>query len=139
VLITGALDVIAREPGGRMLVVDYKSDRLEGRDHHALVRGRYATQQLLYALAALRAGAEAVEVAHVFLERPADPVIARFTSADAPALEQRLAALSAGVLERRFAVTETPHRAVCHGCPAEGGLCSWSTEMTRREAPDTLF
>ena len=28
---------------------------------------------------------------------------------------------------------------VCEGCPAEGGLCSWPLEMTRREAADRLF
>ena len=28
---------------------------------------------------------------------------------------------------------------VCDGCPAEGGLCSWPLEMTRREAADRLF
>ena len=43
------------------------------------------------------------------------------------------------LLRREFAVTDTPHRAVCAGCPAEGGLCSWPLEMTRREAPDRLF
>ena len=43
------------------------------------------------------------------------------------------------VLERRFVVTDTPQRSVCAGCPAEGGLCSWPLEMTRREAVDRLF
>jgi hypothetical protein len=32
-----------------------------------------------------------------------------------------------------------PHRGLCSGCPAEGGLCSWPLEMTRREALDRLF
>ena len=36
-LVGGALDVLAREPGGAMLVVDYKSDRLEGADPRELV------------------------------------------------------------------------------------------------------
>ena len=31
-IVTGALDVLAREPGGRSLVVDYKTDRLQGTD-----------------------------------------------------------------------------------------------------------
>jgi hypothetical protein len=43
------------------------------------------------------------------------------------------------VLERRFEVTPAPYRDVCAGCPAQGGLCSWPLDMTRRESPDTLF
>jgi hypothetical protein len=43
------------------------------------------------------------------------------------------------VLDRRFTVTDAPQRSVCEGCPAEGGLCSWPLEMTRREAADRLF
>ena len=139
VLVGGALDVLAREGGGGMLVVDYKSDRLEGADPRELVQSHYATQRLVYALAALRAGAARVEVAHLFLEAPRDPVTASFAASDAAALERELAELAAGVLARRFTVAEEPHRAVCNGCPAEGGLCSWPPAMTRREAPDRLF
>ena len=54
-------------------------------------------------------------------------------------LQERLAALAGGVLERRFEVTAAPYRGLCAGCPAQGGLCSWPLEMTRRESPDTLF
>jgi hypothetical protein len=136
---TGAFDVLAREPGGRMLVVDYKSDRLEGADPAAVVDRAYATQRLVYALAAIRAGASAVEVIHVFLEAPAAPVVATFAGADAGRLEASLAELAAGVLQRRFEVTDAPQRSICAGCPAEGGLCSWPLELTRRESPDQLF
>jgi ATP-dependent helicase/nuclease subunit A len=139
VLVVGALDVLAREPGGRALVVDYKTDRLEGADPREVVERAYATQRLVYALAALRAGAEAVEVAHVFLDGAHEPVTAAFSRADAPELESRLSKLADGVMRREFAVTDAPHRAVCHGCPAEGGLCSWPLGMTRRDAPDRLF
>jgi ATP-dependent helicase/nuclease subunit A len=147
VLVVGALDVLAREggPGGgpgsasRALIVDYKSDRLGAAVPEAVVRGAYATQRLVYALAALRGGAAEVEIAHCFLERPEEPAIASFTSAQSEQLEARLLALSAGVLERRFEVTPAPCRPVCGGCPAEGGLCSWPLSQTRREAADTLF
>jgi hypothetical protein len=138
VLITGALDVLAREPS-RMLVIDYKTDRLEGADPAQVVSDRYATQRLIYALAVLRAGAPAVEVEHLFLERVDEPVSATFTREHAPTLEAELSRLAGGVLRREFAVTERPHRAICEGCPAEGGLCSWPVELTRREAPDRLF
>jgi len=139
VLIGGVFDVIAREPGGRTLVVDYKTDRLEGADPQSLADSSYSTQRLVYALAALRAGATEVEVVHTFLERPQRPAVARFARDQGPALEAELAALAGGVVAREFRVTDAPHRGVCDGCPAEGGLCSWPLEMTRREAPDRLF
>jgi ATP-dependent helicase/nuclease subunit A len=139
VLVVGALDVIARERGGRSLVVDYKTDRLEGADPGEIVASAYATQRLVYALAALRAGAEQVEVAHVFLEAADEPVTATFSQADIPELGRQLSGLAEGVLRREFSVTEQPHRAICRGCPAEGGLCSWPLELTRREVPDRLF
>ncbi|HEY4830146.1 MAG TPA: UvrD-helicase domain-containing protein [Solirubrobacteraceae bacterium] len=139
VLIGGVFDVIAREPGGRTLVVDYKTDRLEGADPQELADRAYGTQRLVYALAALRAGAAEVEVVHTFLELPQRPAVAIFTREQALALEARLGELARGVLERRFPVTDAPHRGVCAGCPAEGGLCSWPLEMTQRESPDRLF
>jgi ATP-dependent helicase/nuclease subunit A len=139
VLMTGAFDVLAREGPGRMLVVDYKSDRLAGASPAALVSSSYGAQRLIYALAALRAGAAEVEVAHVFLEAPEDPVIAHFEAAQAQALELELDALTTGVRRREFLVTETPQRSICTGCPAEGGLCSWPLEMTRRESVEQLF
>ena len=138
-LVVGAIDVLAREAGGRMLVVDYKSDRLAGTSPAAIVSEQYSTQRLVYGLAALRAGAVAVEIAHCFLERPDEPVTATYESSRADELEAQLAGLSRGVLAREFAVTPAPWRGVCAGCPAEGGLCSWPVELTRRESPDTLF
>ncbi len=139
VLIVGALDVLAREPGDRLLVVDYKTDRLDGAQPAAIVERAYAAQRLIYALAALRSGAAEVEVAHCFLERPAQTVSGVYAQSRRPELEAELRARSAGVLERRFEVTPAPYREVCAGCPAEGGMCSWPLALTRRGAPDTLF
>jgi hypothetical protein len=137
-LVTGALDVIARERLG-MLVVDYKTDRLRDSSPAVVVAREYATQRLVYALAVLLTGAAVVEVAHVFLERPQEPVLATFTAAERPELVAELEALTAGVRTRRFEVTAEPVRAVCSGCPAQGGLCSWPVAMTRRERADQLF
>ncbi len=139
ILIGGVFDVIAREPGGRTLIVDYKTDRLDGADPQALADTAYGTQRLVYALAALKAGADAVEVVHTFLELPQRPAVALFTRDRLPELEAALGALAGGVLRREFTVTEAPQRGICEGCPAEGGLCSWPLEMTRREAADRLF
>jgi ATP-dependent exoDNAse (exonuclease V) beta subunit len=138
-LVTGAFDVLAREQGERMLIVDYKSDRLRGADPAAVVHDAYETQRLVYALAALRAGGAEAEVVHCFLERPGEPVSARFTRSDTGDLEQALERLASGVARHEFAVTATPYRELCAGCPAEGGLCSWSVAMTRRDSPDRLF
>jgi hypothetical protein len=120
--------------------VDYKSDRLEGADPAQLLARQYASQQLIYALAALRAGAEQVEVAYVFLEAPDQPVTATFARSDAADLERRLAALTTRIVhDRAFPVTDAPHRALCEGCPAQGGLCSWPLAVTRRESAEQLF
>jgi ATP-dependent helicase/nuclease subunit A len=138
-LIGGVFDVLAWEPGGRALVVDYKSDRLEGRDPVAIVSAEYEAQRLIYALAALRAGATVVEVAHAFLERAEEPVVASFDARDAPAIEARLRDRAAGVVRGDFTPAANPHRSLCSGCPGEGGLCTWPLALTRREAPDRLF
>ncbi len=135
-LITGVLDAVASEPGGRTLIVDYKSDRLEGADPAAVVDREYRVQRLLYALAGLRAGSQTVEVVHVFLERPEQPVSQTYGREETETLERELLRLAAGALRGEFTVTEEPCVQVCSGCPGEGGLCSWPLEMTRRERPD---
>ncbi len=131
-LITGVFDAIAGEAGDKALVVDYKTDRLEGEAPEQVVAGAYATQRLVYALAALRAGAAEVEVAHAFLGQLERPATATFTHADVGRLERELQELAGGVLRGDFAVAQEPGRAICAGCPAEGGLCSWPLELTRR-------
>ncbi len=138
-LVTGAVDVLARETGGRALIIDYKSDRLDGADPAVVVQRAYETQRLIYALAALRAGAELVDIAYCFLELPEQPVLTRFERSELEALEARLADLAGGVLRREFEVSPEPHRGLCDGCPAEGGLCSWPFLATRRESPEQLF
>jgi ATP-dependent helicase/nuclease subunit A len=130
-LITGVMDVLAREAEGA-LVVDYKSDRLAGRAPAALVAREYGVQRLVYALAALRAGHRRVEVVHCFLERPEALVVASFGADQAPALEAELEGLAAGVLAGRFAPAAEPNRELCLTCPGRAALCSWGEEMTLR-------
>jgi ATP-dependent exoDNAse (exonuclease V) beta subunit len=132
-LLTGFIDVLAREPDGTVLVVDYKTDRLdEDEEPEALIDRAYATQRMVYALAALNDGAERVEVAYALLERPAEPVRATFTQADVPALADALLDLAAGVLGERWPVAERPHRELCGECPGRAALCSWPEAMTLR-------
>jgi ATP-dependent helicase/nuclease subunit A len=97
------------------------------------VEAGYATQRIVYALAALREGAAAAEVAYCFLERPGAVVAERFAARDAPALAARLTRLAEGVLGGRHPPAAEPHRALCGDCPGRAALCSWPESMTLRE------
>lgn len=133
ILITGTFDVLARDPRtGGALVVDYKSDRLGERSPAQITAENYGVQRTVYALAALRLGVPGVEVFHIFLERPEEPVAAIYTVADLPDLEADLAQRVAGPLAGDFTVTQTPGRRTCFGCPARGGICSWPLDETER-------
>ena len=117
-LVSGVVDALGRE-SDRTLIVDYKTDRLDGSDPFALAERRYATQRALYALAGLRAGAALVEVVHLFLERPSEPVAAVYGQADAPALEQRVRALVAGIVAGRFEPSRDERGRNCARCAAQ--------------------
>ena len=134
-LVHGVVDVVAREADGTTLVVDYKSDRLDGADPEAVVARDYHAQRLVYALAALRDGAARVEVAHCFLERPGAPARATYGQADAPALAERLLERARGVLAAEFPVAAEPHRDLCATCPGRRTLCSHPQERTLRPPP----
>ena len=129
-LVEGVIDAYCREVGGA-LVVDYKSDRLAaGQDLETLCEEAYATQRMVYALAALRAGAGVVDVAHVFLERPDEPVLARYEARERGDLEGRLATVVADLGVGRFLPSPDPHAGLCTGCPGRAALCSWPLERT---------
>jgi len=132
-LANGVVDVRAEEPD-RTLVIDYKTDALDGTSAEELCARNYAVQRVVYALAALRDGAERVEVAYCFLERPEEPVTESWTAADVDELERALLELAGGVVERRFEPTREPHRELCGECPGRTRLCSWPPEMTLRDA-----
>ena len=69
----------------------------------------YETQRLVYALAALRAGAPRVEVAYCLLERPAEPVTRTFTAARRARPRGRAQASSpTGVIHHDYEVTADP-------------------------------
>jgi ATP-dependent helicase/nuclease subunit A len=149
-LLAGIFDVLAVEAQDRLLVVDYKTDRLNGLSPAALAADEYGIQRLIYAIAALRHAAavtapvdlsaprsaagvpERVEVVHLFLDATAAPASATYEAADLPGLERELAAASRDLREGIFEVAANPGRSLCHGCPARGGLCSWPAELTYR-------
>ncbi len=132
-LVNGVVDVHAAEDD-RTLIVDYKSDRLEGAEPAELVEEKYAVQRVIYALAALRAGAERVEVSYVFLERPTEPVTRELGTADAAGLERSLLDLAEGVVSGRFVPSDHPHRELCAGCPGQPALCVHGPERTLADA-----
>ena len=135
-LVTGVIDLLAREGDGTMLVLDYKSDRLAAdADLEGVVERDYGIQRLIYAVAVLRDGAPAVEVAHWFLERPRQWVSARYAAAERSVLEERLARRMRLALAGGFAVSASPHRELCLTCPGRLALCSWGPEETARETP----
>ena len=121
VLLNGRLDVLWRS-GADALVLDYKTNALEGRDPAELVEEEYRVQQSVYALACFRAGAERVEVVYQFLEAPEDVVSKGFTSADAEAVEHDLGTLVRSIREGVF--LPTPSAFACSGCPALDRVCA---------------
>ena len=78
-------------------------------------------QVTTYALAALRTGAPAVEVAYAFLERPDAVATRRFEADDAEALEAELARRSRRSGRGRFPARPGFH---CRECPALDLLCA---------------
>jgi ATP-dependent exoDNAse (exonuclease V) beta subunit len=133
-LVNGVVDVHADE-GERLLVVDYKSDALEGRDPAEVCDEKYSGQRLVYALAALRTGADEVEVAYCFLERPDLTVSTRWEADDRVRLEAELLELAGGVISGHFEPTDRPHRELCQFCPGQPALCSWTPDRTLADRP----
>jgi ATP-dependent exoDNAse (exonuclease V) beta subunit len=135
-LLIGVLDALAVEADGTWLVVDFKTDRLEdpAADLEALVRRDYGVQRALYALAALRAGAQRVEVVHLYLQSPDAPATATFTPADEPELTAQLSRLTERLARGEYPLTAHPHAGLCATCPARDGLCPYPPERTL--APD---
>ena len=102
-LLTGSIDLLATRTAARCLVVDYKTDRVEPRrDLDGARRGvvRPAARGLRAGLPA-RAARPRVDVVHVYLERPDEPVIASYAAAGrAGARVAAAASACAGLLRR---------------------------------------
>jgi ATP-dependent helicase/nuclease subunit A len=133
-LVRGSIDLLVERPDGSVLVVDYKTDRLEGRQAgHAA--DRYRVQRDLYALAAAARGTP-VETVYVFLERPDAPDTRRYEQDDLDRARARVEKLLGELAEGRFAVTHKPHKALCHDCPARERLCSHRVADMMRDSPE---
>jgi ATP-dependent exoDNAse (exonuclease V) beta subunit len=91
-VLRGSIDLLVEESGKPPLIVDYKTDRLDGTAPAALA-ARYEIQQAIYALAVAEArGAAEIELAYVFLERPEEPAVATWGAEEIEAGRRRLEA-----------------------------------------------
>ncbi|HXV05990.1 MAG TPA: 3'-5' exonuclease, partial [Solirubrobacterales bacterium] len=91
-VLRGSIDLLVERDGRPPLIVDYKTDRLDGADPAERAK-RYEVQRDIYSLAASEAlGVAEVEVAYVFLERPAQPVMRTVDAAELNAARRRLEA-----------------------------------------------
>ena len=121
VLLHGRFDLF-QLGGERALVVDYKTNLLEELSPAEIVEAEYGLQRLVYALAAFRAGAEEVEVAYVFLERPEEVVTTTFVRAQTSELETQLSEAIRRIDAGEF--RPTPSEFACAGCPALNVVCA---------------
>ncbi|HET7568907.1 MAG TPA: UvrD-helicase domain-containing protein [Gaiellaceae bacterium] len=121
VLLHGFVDALHLS-GPRALVVDYKTNLLGEASPDEIVDADYRLQRLVYALACFRAGAEEVEVAYCFLERPDAVVETTFTLAQVPELEAELSEAIARIQAGDF--RPTPSEFACNGCPALDLVCA---------------
>ncbi len=125
-VLRGSIDLLVERDGTAPLVVDYKTDRLDGSDP-AAHGARYETQRTIYALATAESlGAAEIEVAYVFLERPEAPVLTILGEAEMAAGRGHLTAAIDRIARGEFPVAPESERtwALCRGCPALGRLCS---------------
>ena len=122
----GSIDLLVERGGDPPLVVDYKTDRLNG-STPAGAAARYETQRAIYALAVAAArGAPAVEVAYVFLERPDEPAAELLDGERMERGRERLAETIARIAAADFPPAPLDRRSweLCRNCPALGKLCS---------------
>jgi hypothetical protein len=120
VVLRGSLDICVRDAEGALLVADLKTTALGGRDPAVVVESDYALQRAIYALAALRTGAPACEIAFCFLERPEETVSRSYAQTDAGWLADEVRAAIARLRSSSFTARAGAH---CATCPALDRLC----------------
>ena len=137
-LVNGVVDVHAAEAGG-LLVVDYKSDALDGREPAELTARDVLHPAARLRARGLRAGAERVEVVHCFLERPDEPAAATYAAADAERLEASCSSSPRGVVEGRFEPAAEPHLRAVRRLPRPGRAVLLGRGAHARSGSDLPF
>ncbi|HEY6730749.1 MAG TPA: UvrD-helicase domain-containing protein [Solirubrobacterales bacterium] len=125
-VLRGSIDLLVERDGAPPLVIDYKTDRLDGASSAERAAG-YEVQRSIYALAVAEAlDAEEVEVTYVFLERPEEPATTVLGGAEMDAARTKLERAIAEIKRGEFPVAALAKRdwSLCRGCPALRGLCS---------------
>jgi ATP-dependent helicase/nuclease subunit A len=125
-VLRGSIDLLVEREGAPPLVIDYKTDRLDGASP-ASHSERYATQRAIYALAVHEArNAPQVDLAYVFLEWPDEPDLHSFGPAELDAERERLREAIARTGEGTFQPAPPERRSwsLCNGCPALNRMCS---------------
>jgi ATP-dependent helicase/nuclease subunit A len=128
VVLRGSLDICVRDADGALLVADLKTTALGQREPAAAVESEYALQRAIYALAVLRTGAPAAEIAFCFLERPEETVSRRYAQTDVEWLADEVRAAVGRLRSSSFAAHAGAH---CATCPALDRLCpapGWQRE-----------
>ena len=123
-IVRGKIDLLADTDEGP-LVVDYKTDALAGADPAELA-SRYEIQRDIYALAVQRgAGARSgsIRAAYCFLEDPQRTFVESYDESRLREARKRVEGLISRIRAGDFARTDSPHLALCHGCPAAARLC----------------
>jgi hypothetical protein len=134
-VLRGTIDLLAEVSGEPPLVIDYKTDSTVPAGEADLPPG-YMIQRALYAHAVSEAlGTDAVASAYVFLARPDAPVRGTLGATAIAAGRQRIEALTGRIRSREFPVTDHPHAALCHDCPARARLCPHPPELTLARTP----
>ena len=129
-VLRGSIDLLVEREGKPPLVIDYKTDRLNGVDPVDRA-ARYEVQRSIYALAVAEAlGCEEVEVAYVFLERPDEPAVSLLGPEEMGAARASLEGTIGRINSGEFPVAAPEERdwSLCRGCPALRGLCSGPRE-----------
>jgi hypothetical protein len=136
-VLRGNIDLLAVGEGG-VTVVDFKTDRV-GSDGVAPLGARYSAQRAIYALAVagVQPGSR-IHTAHLFLERPSEPVVEEFDALALAEARSSLEGLIAQIRAGDFEPARDPYAALCLGCPAAARLCPRPAWRPSRDAPATV-
>ena len=128
VVVSGVMDLLKKEEG-LWHIVDYKTNALDGRPP-AEVASVYQLQAAVYCLAALRAGAPAVQMDFVFLEQPGSPVTVTHSPDSVPLLERAVEEALEGFTDSRFPVRVGSQCGLCAVADVCGAMARGNPSAT---------